>query len=324
MPILKILLPIVLGGLIGYLTNDLAIRMLFHPRKAYFIGKWQLPFTPGIIPKNQGRIARAVGDAISAKLFTQNDLVDQLKNSGAKDEIARRITDAVFDTELSLASFSSDPAPDKPNGPEGTDKPDDVPTPDESDEIGMLAEEDEGIAGRIGTFVTDRVVEKIDGADLHTAIEDLVWEGVQDYRRNPMIAMFLNASAVDGIIDKVEGALRSYLAGDGRALIRRLVTEEAETLRQTPFRDLAGELHLEKEAAAEAVGRILDRFIEQFGASFSEKTDIAGIVREKIESMDAGELEGLVMSVMKHELQAVINLGALLGAVIGAVNLLIR
>jgi len=315
MPILKILLPIVLGGLIGYLTNDLAIRMLFHPRKAYFIGKWQLPFTPGIIPKNQGRIARAVGDAISAKLFTQNDLVDQLKNSGAKDEIARRITDAVFDTELSLASFSSDPAPDKPE---------DAAAPDESDEIGMLAEEDEGIAGRIGTFVTDRVVEKIGGADLHTAIEDLVWEGVQDYRRNPMIAMFLNASAVDGIIDKVEGALRSYLAGDGRALIRRLVTEEAETLRQTPFRDLAGELHLEKEAAAEAVGRILDRFIEQFGASFSEKTDIAGIVREKIESMDAGELEGLVMSVMKHELQAVINLGALLGAVIGAVNLLIR
>ena len=315
MPILKILLPIVLGGLIGYLTNDLAIRMLFHPRKAYFIGKWQLPFTPGIIPKNQGRIARAVGDAISAKLFTQNDLVDQLKNSGAKDEIARRITDAVFDTELSLASFSSDPAPDKPE---------DAAAPDESGAIGMLAEEDEGIAGRIGTFVTDRVVEKIGGADLHTAIEDLVWEGVQDYRRNPMIAMFLNASAVDGIIDKVEGALRSYLAGDGRALIRRLVTEEAETLRQTPFRDLAGELHLEKEAAAEAVGRILDRFIEQFGASFSEKTDIAGIVREKIESMDAGELEGLVMSVMKHELQAVINLGALLGAVIGAVNLLIR
>ena len=315
MPILKILLPIVLGGLIGYLTNDLAIRMLFHPRKAYFIGKWQLPFTPGIIPKNQGRIARAVGDAISAKLFTQNDLVDQLKNSGAKDEIARRITDAVFDTELSLASFSSNPAPDKPE---------DAAAPDESGEIGMLAEADEGIAGRIGTFVTDRVVEKIGGADLHTAIEDLVWEGVQDYRRNPMIAMFLNASAVDGIIDKVEGALRSYLAGDGRALIRRLVTEEAETLRQTPFRDLAGELHLEKEAAAEAVGRILDRFIEQFGASFSEKTDIAGIVREKIESMDAGELEGLVMSVMKHELQAVINLGALLGAVIGAVNLLIR
>nr|MCR4905033.1 DUF445 family protein [Clostridiales bacterium] len=266
-------------------------------------------------PKNQSRIAGAVGDAVSTQLFTETDLVDQLKNSGAKAEIARRITDAVFETELSLASFSED---------EPVKVPDEARS-EEEDEIGALVpEEDEGIAGRIGTFVTDRVVEKMTAADLHTPIEDLVWEGVQDYRRNPMIAMFLNASAVDAIIDKVEGALRSYLAGDGRALIRRLVTEEAETLRETPFRDLAGELHLEKEAAAEAIGRILDRFIEQFGASFSERTDIAGIVREKIESMNPAELEGLVMSVMKHELQAVINLGALIGAVIGAVNLLIK
>ncbi len=315
MPILRILLPILLGAVIGYFTNDLAIRMLFHPHKPIMLGKWQLPFTPGIIPKNQSRIAKAVGGAVSTQLFTETDLVDQLKNSGAKAEIAGRIADAVFETELSLASLSED---------EPVKVPDEARS-EEEDEIGALVpEEDEGIAGRIGAFVTDRVVEKMAAADLHTPIEDLVWEGVQDYRRNPMIAMFLNASAVDAIIDKVEGALRSYLAGDGRALIRRLVTEEAETLRETPFRDLAGELHLEKEAAAEAIGRILDRFIEQFGASFSEKTDIAGIVREKIESMNPAELEGLVMSVMKHELQAVINLGALIGAVIGAVNLILK
>lgn len=312
MSVLKILLPILLGALIGYFTNDLAIRMLFHPRKPVLIGKWQLPFTPGIIPKNQGRIAKSIGDAISTQLFTQTDLVDQLKNSGAKDEIARKITDAVFETELSLASLSTgEKEPDEPAEPL-------------SDEEALMPEEGEGIAGQIGTFVTDRVVERMTGADLHTAIEDLVWEAVQDYRRNPMIAMFLNASAVDAIIDKVESALRSYLAGDGRTLIRRLVTEEAETLRKTPFRDLAAELHLEKEAAAEAVGRILDRFIEQFGGSFSEKTDISGIVREKIESMDPAEFEDLIMSVMKRELQAVINLGALLGAIIGAVNLLLR
>ena len=316
MPILRILLPILLGAVIGYFTNDLAIRMLFHPRKAVMIGKWQLPFTPGIIPKNQSRIAGAVGDAVSTQLFTETDLVDQLNNSVAKAEIARRITDAVFETELSLASFSEEEPAEAPDTPEESE---------EEGEIGMLVpDEDDGIAGRIGTFVTDRVVEKMAAADLHTPIEDLVWEGVQDYRRNPMIAMFLNASAVDAIIDKVEGALRAYLAGDGRALIRRLVTEEAEVLRQTPFRDLAGELHLEKDAAAGAVGRILDRFLEQFGSSFSEKTDIAGIVREKIESMDPAALEALIMSVMKRELQAVINLGALIGAVIGAVNLILK
>ena len=39
--------------------------------------------------------------------------------------------------------------------------------------------------------------------------------------------------------------------------------------------------------------------------------------------MDVRELEDLVLSVMKNELQAVINLGALIGAVIGTVNIFI-
>ena len=43
-----------------------------------------------------------------------------------------------------------------------------------------------------------------------------------------------------------------------------------------------------------------------------------------MDSMKVPELEALLMSVMKQELQAVINLGALIGAVIGAVNILIK
>ena len=51
MDILRILLPIAVGALIGYCTNYIAIKMLFHPRKPVkFMGK-VLPFTPGVIPK---------------------------------------------------------------------------------------------------------------------------------------------------------------------------------------------------------------------------------------------------------------------------------
>ena len=32
-----------LGGLIGYITNDIAIRMLFHPHKAKYIMGWHVP-----------------------------------------------------------------------------------------------------------------------------------------------------------------------------------------------------------------------------------------------------------------------------------------
>ena len=59
-----ILAPLV-GGVIGYVTNDIAIRMLFRPHTAKYIMGRRVPFTPGIIPKEKGRKAEAVGTAIS-------------------------------------------------------------------------------------------------------------------------------------------------------------------------------------------------------------------------------------------------------------------
>ena len=59
------ILPPLVGGGVGYVTNGLAIRMLFHPQTAKHIMGQRLPFTPGIIPKEKGRIAEAVGTAIS-------------------------------------------------------------------------------------------------------------------------------------------------------------------------------------------------------------------------------------------------------------------
>ncbi|MCF0122932.1 MAG: DUF445 family protein, partial [Ruminiclostridium sp.] len=44
---------------------------------------------------------------------------------------------------------------------------------------------------------------------------------------------------------------------------------------------------------------------------------------DKVNSMSVEQLEDLVMSVMKNELQAIINLGALIGAVIGIINIFI-
>ncbi len=63
-----------LGGVIGYITNDIAIRMLFRPHKAKYVFGIHVPFTPGIIPKEKGRIAEAVGGVISENLMNKEVL----------------------------------------------------------------------------------------------------------------------------------------------------------------------------------------------------------------------------------------------------------
>lgn len=72
--ILELTLPPILGGIIGYFTNDLAINMLFRPYKPIYIGKRRLPFTPGLIPHNQERLAQRVSDTIMGSLLTPGEL----------------------------------------------------------------------------------------------------------------------------------------------------------------------------------------------------------------------------------------------------------
>ncbi|MGD1871879.1 MAG: DUF445 domain-containing protein [Mastigocoleus sp.] len=66
--------PPIAGGIIGYFTNDLAIKMLFRPyRPIYIFGK-RLPFTPGLIPRNQERLAKNISRTIMNSLLTPDEL----------------------------------------------------------------------------------------------------------------------------------------------------------------------------------------------------------------------------------------------------------
>ncbi len=69
-----IIVPPIAGAIIGYFTNDIAIQMLFRPYKAIYLGKFQLPFTPGLIPRNQPRLAKRVADTIMGSLLTPEEL----------------------------------------------------------------------------------------------------------------------------------------------------------------------------------------------------------------------------------------------------------
>ncbi|BAY19675.1 hypothetical protein NIES21_55400 [Anabaenopsis circularis NIES-21] len=66
--------PPILGGVIGYFTNDIAIKMLFRPYRAIYIGGRRMPFTPGLIPRNQERLAKNISSTIMGSLLTPDEL----------------------------------------------------------------------------------------------------------------------------------------------------------------------------------------------------------------------------------------------------------
>jgi len=73
---LIITLPLV-TALIGWLTNKLAIYMLFHPRQAIKIGPWRWQ---GLIPRRQQDIAAQAGEIVEKELLQDHVLAREMRN----------------------------------------------------------------------------------------------------------------------------------------------------------------------------------------------------------------------------------------------------
>ncbi|MCY6959201.1 DUF445 family protein [Clostridium brassicae] len=101
----KLIFAAILGAVIGYITNWLAIKMLFRPHHEKRIGGIRVPFTPGLIPKEQGRIAKSVGEAIGSHLLTNETMVEALKTNGVNEKFKKWVEAKIMEVQRSSISL---------------------------------------------------------------------------------------------------------------------------------------------------------------------------------------------------------------------------
>jgi uncharacterized membrane protein YheB (UPF0754 family) len=90
---LPYLIPPLLGALIGYVTNYVAIRMLFRPLRAWRIFGLRLPLTPGIIPAKRGELAKKMGEMVGDHLVTAEDVSRALVKDSVRRELRLAVTE---------------------------------------------------------------------------------------------------------------------------------------------------------------------------------------------------------------------------------------
>lgn len=89
------LIPII-GAVIGWLTNYLAVKMLFHPRRPM-----RLLFVTlqGVFPKRQAVLATKLGSIVSTELFSAEDVKKALQE-GARSDRLREALDKQLDVVI--------------------------------------------------------------------------------------------------------------------------------------------------------------------------------------------------------------------------------
>jgi uncharacterized membrane protein YheB (UPF0754 family) len=89
---LRLLVPPLAGAIIGFVTNVLAIRMLFRPLKAYHVFGLRIPFTPGILPRERAKLARSIGAMVQRELLTPEILRERLAGTDLRERFSRGLS----------------------------------------------------------------------------------------------------------------------------------------------------------------------------------------------------------------------------------------
>lgn len=71
--------PPLLGAFIGYLTNKVAIKMLFRPLTAKYVFGIRVPMTPGVIPSKRADLAVNIGEMVGTHLLTSKEITGALE-----------------------------------------------------------------------------------------------------------------------------------------------------------------------------------------------------------------------------------------------------
>ncbi len=84
-----IMIPVI-SAFIGYLTNVVAIKMLFYPREAVSVLGMEFQ---GLIPRRQDEIATKVGEIVERELISVNDMVELVSSPEMQEKMLSLISE---------------------------------------------------------------------------------------------------------------------------------------------------------------------------------------------------------------------------------------
>lgn len=286
------------GAVIGYITNGIAIKMLFRPLKPIYIGGRQLPFTPGIIPKEKARIAKSIGGMVTRELLNEEILTKAL----LREDIYHLLEEKV-DAFLKEQEVNEDTVEETIEGIMGKERT--VYLTCEAEEMLVECIYNRLLNLDLGHFVTERLV-------------NILKEGGLSNLLGPM-AMFVSDNMVESLAAKIEPAITAILEKEGEPLVRKAVEAESQKIKQETVGELAVKASKYNEAIKKAVVNIYKYLVTTQLKSALNHIGLAEMMEERINAYDNEELEKLILELMDKELKAIIWLGALLGAILGCI-----
>ena len=287
-----------IGAGIGYITNWIAVKMLFRPLKPIKLGKFTLPFTPGIIPKNKPRLAESIGTTISKDLLTDEDLKNVLLSDTVKNEIKEKIINylnSISEKKYTLAELIC---------------------------LYIEKENYNKTISSIESVLSDKIYNAALEADLANLIANQIELAATEKLKGSMLGLLGGNAIISSFIPSISEKINEYIISNGKELISNSVNKEITNYSNTSVEEILAKISDSNIDFIEMLMSIYEKIITNQISNLLKCINISQIVTNKINNMDVLELEKLILLIMKKELNALVNLGAVIGFILGLSNLL--
>lgn len=293
---LKYIITPIIGTVIGYGTNYIAVKMLFRPKNEVKVLGHTLPFTPGAIPKGKPRLAKAIGNVVGNTLITKEDIKSKLMNEATQAAVIGKIS------EILNAEIKS-----------------------EVMELSKLDEEGyDAIKSKISDTVTEQILNSINDMGVGTIISNECGKVIREKIQNTMFRMFLNDEIISSLTKMVGDEVQKYIDRNGEILIGNEVNKKLDGIESKSVSELLSSVDITEEKLDAAITKLYNKSVDKALDELFAKLNISKMIEDKINAMDMDELENLVLLVMKKELDTIVNLGAVIGLIMGVINMLIN
>ncbi|MCI9545144.1 MAG: DUF445 family protein [Lachnospiraceae bacterium] len=299
MDIVNIVAGPLIGAVIGYFTNFIAVKMLFRPLHEVKIGNFRLPFTPGIIPKGRERLAKALGVAVGDNLLTKEDLEKIFFSDSVKQVVVDSLMQVAYSEKTRESSLQELLSAHMEPG-------------------NYLAEKE-----RLENLLCERLQRGIDSLDIVKLVNEESKRVIREKIRGSLFERMISDELIEGITSHVGTRVERYVQENGRELIFPVVDEQVASLEQKSVEEILENIGVNQEKMRKWIEDAYMHFVQEKVSDLAGQFPIGEMVEDKVRRMDVLEIEGLVLSVMKQELNSIVNLGAVIGFVIGIVNIFI-
>ena len=286
-----------IGGLIGLITNGLAIRMLFRPMKAVYIGKFKLPFTPGLIPKERPRLAKSIGDVISRDLLNRETLRATLLSDSMRENLNSKIDEMAARYSLNEETVSD--------------------TIEKFIAKNIISEKLDSAKEGLALTITQKAIEQ----DIGKSIVDYAYEEIM--AKTKPVFKSITSTAISSFKQPLASRINTMIDTKSRPLIEKFLEDQADEILNMPMKNIVSKYQDKIPQIKMYFWRIYEEVITKKLADVLDTVGISEVVSNKINELELTELEEMINTLMKKELNALIWLGGLLGVVMGFINVII-